>query len=499
IANRSLDRAEESESNFRKEIDLHRRLVMLNPGAAEHPGMLAGCLSQLADLFARNNRHSEAEDNFKLAQSELRKLANARPNDPKAQNSLAVSLLNMGVMYDDLKRYRDAEKAVAEARDIWQKLADTHPSVMQYRHDLGSSLNNLSIIYGATGRADKEEETQRRALVVRQRLVDEHPAVIDFAVELGGSQCNLGGRELIKGRLSDALEWLDRAASTLRNVLRREPGHADAKSFLAIAGFQRGEVFRAMNRPKEAYEALRDAALLNPNSPETHERLALVLRSLGRFEESLSAMKRAHELASKTPGRFPGSAKAVADCETLLRHDRALAAIQRGQAPPVELQDRIGVAELCMIYKRAPAAALKLWTSIFAEGLLKSDRELAVQTANAACAAARVAAGDGVDVPKLDDAEKARRRKQALEWLTAALATWAKAADEGAPSAGLAVADRMKEWRSDPDLASLRDEAALLKLPQAEQISLRRFWADVAALEKRAASRARKVQPAASP
>ena len=485
----SVGRKDEAEATYKKQIIVNRRLVDQHPRVVDYQIALASGLSQLADKLAITNRFVDAENYFKQAQAELRAVVTASPNLSYAQDNLATSLLNLGAMYETVKRYREAETAAAEARDIWQRLSDVHPSVMEYQRRLASSFNNLSIIYAATGRRDEDMANQLKALAIRQRLVDKHPTVVGFAVELGGSQCNLGSRVLATRKLPEAMEWLGKAASTLEGVLRSEPDHAVAKRFLARTYFNRGRVFRQMDRPADALTAFNDAARLDPEAPDIQESLALALRLLGRFEDSLAVMKRAHELASKIPGRWPNSAKAVSDCETLVRYDRALAAILRGEAPPADAQERIGVAEFCMIWMRMPATALRLWTALFAEGYPKSDQDRATQMFNAACAAAKVASGDGVDIPKLDDAGKAVHRRQALEWLTATLKTWSRVVDEGAPKNCLAIANRMKGWETDSDIASLRDEAALSKMPRADQEACRKLWADVSALKERAVAK----------
>jgi len=102
---------------------------------------------------------------------------------------------------------------------------------------------------------------------------------------------------------------------------------------------------------------------------------------------------------------------------------------------------------------------------------------------NGACAAALACAGQGEDAAKLDESEKARLRKQALDWLRADLARWTKQLHSG-DSAELQ--STLRRWQMDPDLVSLRDAAALAKLPASESGALTRLWADVAALLKKA-------------
>jgi hypothetical protein len=88
------------------------------------------------------------------------------------------------------------------------------------------------------------------------------------------------------------------------------------------------------------------------------------------------------------------------------------------------------------------------------------------------------AAGD------LGDTERADLRKQALDWLRVDLAAYAKMRDGGAADKQQFVGERLRHWQTDADLAGIRDEAALGKLPAAEREDWRRLWADVAALLK---------------
>src|SRR5205085_12541466 len=90
------------------------------------------------------------------------------------------------------------------------------------------------------------------------------------------------------------------------------------------------------------------------------------------------------------------------------------------------------------------------------------------------------AAGQGLDAADLADAERSRLLRQALDWLTADLAAWAKVADR--PDARQRLRRTLDHWRGDPDLAGVRDEEFLTKLPEAEPEAWRKLWADVAAL-----------------
>jgi hypothetical protein len=90
--------------------------------------------------------------------------------------------------------------------------------------------------------------------------------------------------------------------------------------------------------------------------------------------------------------------------------------------------------------------------------------------------------GQGKDDPPLDEPAKARWRKQAIDWLEADLAAWTKIRESGPPQARESISRTLQHWKTDPDLAGLREPAALAKLPEAEQRAGRALWAEVDAL-----------------
>jgi hypothetical protein len=128
--------------------------------------------------------------------------------------------------------------------------------------------------------------------------------------------------------------------------------------------------------------------------------------------------------------------------------------------------------------RRHFAAAARAFTeALDSDPLLATSRAAGIRY-QAACAAALAGAGLG-EAPLTDEEEKARWRKQAVAWLRADLAHWRHQAEDGkAESKGLVV-QALRHWKEDPDLAGLRDEAALKALPEDEQKACRPLWADV--------------------
>jgi tetratricopeptide (TPR) repeat protein len=159
-------------------------------------------------------------------------------------------------------------------------------------------------------------------------------------------------------------------------------------------------------------------------------------------------------------------------CERLLAIDARLPALLRGEERPAAA-DLLELARSCRDYGR-PHAAVRLYDAAFAARPELADDLGGGHRYLAACAAVQAAADPGPDAARLGAPERAGLRRQALDWLRADQALGAKLLRDG-KSAGGAFAT----WRTDVDLAGVRDQAALAKLPAAERQEWRRLWADV--------------------
>jgi serine/threonine-protein kinase len=156
-----------------------------------------------------------------------------------------------------------------------------------------------------------------------------------------------------------------------------------------------------------------------------------------------------------------------------------LPAFLRGTYQPRDNDERLALLGVCQ-FQGLQRAAARLYADAFTAEPTLANNLLAAHRYNAARFAALAAASQGEDAQKLDDPERARLRQQALHWLRADLAAWTKAADR-TPMPGT-----LKHWQQDPDLAGVRDQEALAKLPHAEREAWCQLWSDVADLLQKA-------------
>jgi eukaryotic-like serine/threonine-protein kinase len=136
--------------------------------------------------------------------------------------------------------------------------------------------------------------------------------------------------------------------------------------------------------------------------------------------------------------------------------------------------------------RRLFAASAATWFAGFAADSNLADDMNSQNRYNAARSATLAAAGKGLDAPPLDEKAKARWRHQALDWLRADLAYWAKQAEKGSPEAKALVNKTLQHWKAEIDLNCVRDEKELINLAEPERIEWRALWTDVAVLLKRA-------------
>jgi hypothetical protein len=95
-------------------------------------------------------------------------------------------------------------------------------------------------------------------------------------------------------------------------------------------------------------------------------------------------------------------------------------------------------------------------------------------------AAARAGCGQGRDAAGLDEKSRGAFRRQALDWLRAALEARQRLLEQDLAKPPWQVAYDLDRWLGDPGFAGLREPEALARLPEAERQAWHQLWVDVA-------------------
>ncbi|MHC5537455.1 hypothetical protein ACYOEI_04390, partial [Singulisphaera rosea] len=140
-----------------------------------------------------------------------------------------------------------------------------------------------------------------------------------------------------------------------------------------------------------------------------------------------------------------------------------------GRYQPRSLKEKVGSLGVCQSEGRYANASSIYGELLAADARLANDLNAGIRY-RAACIAALAGAGLGVEGAGLDSNARLRWRQQSRDWLRDDL-NLAKRLSETNVAVGLRgfLSNRLKAWKTDPDLAGLRDPNACNGLSPAEQ------------------------------
>jgi tetratricopeptide (TPR) repeat protein len=270
---------------------------------------------------------------------------------------------------------------------------------------------------------------------------------------------------------------IEEAIVVLREAIRLRPD-----TYFAYVNL--GEALHRLDRDDEAIEVCTKGIALKPDLAPLHFNLGVALRGQGRFEEAKAALQRGHDLGLKH--RDPGyqvdqmvrdAADVVRETERQIELDKQLPAVLRGERT-VSAREKLEMADVCKCKKQYATMARFYSEALAAEPALADDLQ-AAHRYNAACAAALAATRNGKDAVEPEESARINWRKRALEWLRADLAQRTKSLDALPAAARASLVEMLKRWQGDPDLAGVRDPAAVAKLPTDERQAWRELWTNV--------------------
>jgi len=345
-----------------------------------------------------------------------------------------------------------------EARAAWGEALEHGPP----DHDAWYGHAELCLFLG-------HEEDYRRN---RRVLLDRFGDTTDLAVaERTARACLL---------LPASGDDLDRAAALADRAAAAGPTHGYYGYFMAtkgLADYRRG-------RFDAAIDALHQAGEKAAWMPVTRPVLAMALYRSGRTQEAREALAAALQNCDWDEAKADDQDKWIAhvlcrEAEELIVPD--LAAFLKGDYQPQDNAERFDLVRPCLFRRRFLAAARLYADALAADPKRAADLNSGARY-DAACCAARVGRGEGMDAKDLDEKDRARWRRQALDWLRADLEGWAKRLESDKPEELKRAAATLRHWQQDADLSGLRDPAELAKVPADEQEACKKLWADVQAL-----------------
>jgi tetratricopeptide (TPR) repeat protein len=496
-------------------LGYYRAALVLRPGNTTVRLSIAGALIE--------------QKAFQEAEAICQELLREKPNDAGVH-------VEMGWLHFEQGRLEPAAAEYLKALDLNPDLASAHQDLGRVRQRQGRLPEALTH-YGEAIRLNYDQVARghvNRAAVLLQM---NEPADAEIACQTAiRAEPRSLAAHFFLGRALEAQNRLPEALAAYEAALRSDPGsdpgYAEAQTNI-------GYVLLNQGRDAQAEEALRKAIRLNPRLPEPRRILAFYLlrhnrlpeaearaqeaidlrpedawahftlgnilwkaagqqeKAIGEFREALRLQPAFKEAAGNLAaaladlGRFDESLKVVRECPKLgaewaaraerwVALDRRLPQVLSGKEKPTD-EEQIEFADVCRRKRRYVAATEFFKAAFTADPKLVRD-PAAGHRYHATCAAAMAARGAGEDVAGLDAEKRARLLMQAVDWLRADLDLWAARFQAGPPETREAVRQRLRQWRTEPDIGGLRNPASAAALPRTDQETWLRLWSDVEGL-----------------
>jgi serine/threonine-protein kinase len=430
-----LGLALQAEGRLDEAIPCYRQAIQLDPDYAWAHHNLAGALRAKGML---DEAHDHCQRAITLA-----------PNNAEVRAGLTAVLVRQGRGQQALDDWRTALEASPAQPETWSGYAE------------------LYLFLG-------EQEEYRR---VRVALLDRFGATeSQYAAEPIGRACLLAPGTDDETRKAAALidravaarestpQWVYRYFVFARGLAEYRQGRWDS-----AVSLMRGEASRTMGPAPALIVAM--AQYRQAKKEQARKSLALAVTS---FDWSAARADNRDVWIYHILRR---------EAESLILP--TLPAFLAGNHQPRDNDERLALQGVCQFEGRHAAAARLYADAFAADPALAADRGR-THRYYAARAAAQAGCGRGTDAAGLGPAERARWRRQALEWLRADLAAWVQVLDgDSAPARGR-VRSALILWRDDPDLSCVREAAELDHLAPDEQKEFLALWADLAAALARA-------------
>jgi tetratricopeptide (TPR) repeat protein/serine/threonine protein kinase len=446
----------------------------------------------------------KAKNQLDDAITELQEAIDLKPEDASAHCNLGLALKAKNQLDDAIAEYHKAialdpkfasahgslGTALAAKNQIDDAIAEFHKAIALDPKDalahcnLGSALHDKNQLDDAIAEYHKAIALDPKFALTHYSLgnalkakgqtndaIAEFHKAIALDPKFAPSHINLG----------DALaatNQLDAAIAEFHKAIALDPKDPGAHNNL-------GNILQDKNRLDDAIAEYHKAIVLDPKHTNAYGALGQALLRKGLFEDARTNTQKTLDLLPEKDQRRQFALRQRDQCDALLALEAKLPDVLAGKAQPKDNRERLGLIQVCRLQQRHAAAAKLYGDAFIADGKLADDLN-AFHRYNAACSAAMAASGQGTDADKLDDQERTRLRKQALEWLRADLDLWNKRLPDAKPPDRQARLQALMHWQDDADLAGIRDKDAVAKLPAEEQETCKQLWADVAEVLKKA-------------
>jgi tetratricopeptide (TPR) repeat protein/WD40 repeat protein/tRNA A-37 threonylcarbamoyl transferase component Bud32 len=414
------------------------------PAAAVDPVTAVEVLTGNPD-YERAIPHLQKAD-FDQAIPLLEKAVNADPNFIAAQ-------LDLGFAYNKKRAFDKAIPCFKKVIELDENNVKAH--------------NNLGFAYSGKGLYEDAILCFKKVLAIDEKHAD--------------ALNNLGAAYNDKGLYEDAIPCF-------KKVLAIDEKHPSALNNL-------GFTYIALGLYDQGIPCLKKAVEIPPKSAICLDNLAVALRDVGEFTPACDALKEALALTKETAPPYQRWKRKLEELEALLRLERELPDIAKGERKPANFQEGIRFAKLCR-FKQHYGAALRLYEQAFAGDPDAAKKLGAGDLTILARTALLASAGKGSDPPP--EADRPKYRAKALAWLQHLVKTQREALEKDFNANRNSCQINLHVLLQHKDLAPVRPPA-LNNFPAAERKEWESFWDEVETLLEKSERAAPDPSPRQNP
>ncbi len=255
----------------------------------------------LADLQRHNGHFKEARSTYDQAIAELNRAMTATPGDGEpaprqgeASNELALAHDARGWVERELGAFKPATDDYTAAIALLEKLVAQYPTVPRHREVLAKAYNSLALIKGDLGQPSESEAFLRKELPLVDRLTQDYPDRPEYQRELARTLMNLGNLVMSDSQNNEAKGVLTRALEINRKIHTAHPDDVQIAVDLSKCHNNLGYFLLNRGEAREALAELESARKLDaslvkqfPDKPRYSQMLSGVLSNLAMAYEVL--------------------------------------------------------------------------------------------------------------------------------------------------------------------------------------------------------------------
>ena len=256
--------------------------VKQDPAATNEDILRLGqTLKSQGDLLRLNGKDPQAGPVYDQAVAELERAVAADAKHAEIRDELALAIDARGWIQREMGDLAKAEDDFRRAGDLLEKLVAEFPTVPRHREALAKALNSLGLIEESTGRLADTEGHLRRELELVDRLAKDFPDRPEHQRELARTLSNLGSVLLAQNRAGEAEPILRRAVDLNAAIAAKSPDDVQIRLDLAKVHNNLGELLRQKGDAQRAAASLLRARSINerlvkefPDKPRYRDVLA---------------------------------------------------------------------------------------------------------------------------------------------------------------------------------------------------------------------------------